>query len=239
MCVSGILIVITVCYVCTKRLQNTRTIKRLNDIKGINKKHENSRSNGVRRELPNPVILLNEVQFESAYEEIDEIDIDESITSFERHVNTTDGAISEISESENEETLEDDGYLHPYQQMVDDPDSHDYTTSIATSSESKEIQLRKPHNFWCVKTMSNNHLSLTDGQDLDALDQQSTCAKGYAITNTVNEKQLNASKNLQNYEAKDVLNLEKYSTSMFQLSIENNTFGQTPAVLSFNKRMSI
>ncbi|XP_071128182.1 uncharacterized protein [Mytilus edulis] len=228
MCGAGLLIVITICYVCAKRLKYNRTTNRQNDNNGVNRLPE------IPRDLPNPVLINQEhlVQFESLYDEIDEVSSDKNNAPLEKHDKTSVQSKSESSESDSDEKMEHDGYLNPYQQIVKDTaDSHDYNTAIADASKSMEIDLKNRQETGYIDAISSNNPN--ERKYLELLDLQ--CMNFFnecEVVNDFNAQQLNPSQNMQCSRVEDFLISKKHSTSTFQLSSEKNTSKQKPKRLS-------
>ncbi|CAG2226730.1 unnamed protein product [Mytilus edulis] len=228
MCGAGLLIVITICYVCAKRLKYNRTTNRQNDNNGVNRLPE------IPHDLPNPVLVNQErlMQFESLYDEIDEISSDKNNTPVERHDKTSVQSKSESSESESDEKLEYDGYLNPYQQIVKDTDNHDYNTAFADAGKSMEIELKNKQETGYIDAISSNNPN--ERKYLELLDLQCVhCFNECEVVKDFNALQLNPSQNMQCSGVEDFLISKKHSTSTFQLSSEKNTSKQKP------KRQSI
>ncbi|VDI00344.1 Hypothetical predicted protein [Mytilus galloprovincialis] len=226
-CGAGLLIVITICYVCAKRLKYNRTTNRQNDNNGVNRLPE------IPRDLPNPVLINQEhlVQFESLYDEIDEISSDKNNAPVEKHDKISVQSKSESSESDSDEKMEHDGYLNPYQQIVKDTDSHDYNTAIADASKSMEIDLKNRQETGYIDAISSNNPN--ERKYLELLDLQ--CMNFFnecEVVNDFNAQQFNPSKNMQCSGVEDFLISKKHSSSTFQLSSEKNTPKQKPKRLS-------
>lgn len=237
-CIAGLLVVITVCYVCAKRLQNNRTVNRHIESNAWNNDHANSRF--VRRDLPNPVFSNgeNEVEFENIYDEIDEINIKDTTSPFERHVNTIDEPTAECSESENEEKLEDDDYLNPYQQMVNDQDSHDYDASIINTEESMITMFRHIQEV-DIETHSDKSICI-DRHHFENIDHTlPSRSNKFVITNAGNTLQLEISKTKEYSGVLDVQNLKNNSTSLVLLSSNKMSFEQNSSMLFLKRRVSI
>ncbi|VDI75506.1 Hypothetical predicted protein [Mytilus galloprovincialis] len=238
-CIAGLLIVITICYVCVKHLNN-RTTNGLNENNNMNRKHEHNRLIDNRHELPIPVVSNrgNARPNEFWYDEIDEINIDETKASFEKHCKSNNESSSETSASENDVKLESDGYQNPYQQIVKDPYSHDYKTAVVDETKTMENQLQNMQEMGYVDAMSTKiptkrkDLDITDGPHLTSL-------KSTEIINPTQDVQLDPQNQRQYSVVVNIQNRKKTSISMLQLSGEKNTFKQKPELLSLNKRLSI
>lgn len=231
MCGAGLLIVITICYVCAKRLKYNRTTNRQND---------NNRLPEIPRDLPNPVFVIPEhlVQFESLYDEIDEISSDKNNAPVKRRDKTSVQSKSDSSDSESDEKLEHDGYLNPYQQIVKDTDSHDYNTAFADGGKSMEIELKNKQETGYIDAISSNNPN--ERKYLELLDLQCmSCFNECEVVNDFNALQLHPSQNMQRSRLVNVLTCKNISKSMFQLSNETFLAEQKPELLSTNKRLSV
>lgn len=246
-CVAGLLIVITICYVCVKHLNN-RTANGLNENNNINRKHEHNNMhrehehNNIdnRHALPIPVLSNqgNARPYEFWYDEIDETNIIETKASFEKLCKSNNESFSETSGSENDAKLESDGYQNPYQQIVKDPDSHDYKTAVVDETKTMENQLQNIQEMGYVDAMSTNipikrkYVDIIDGPHLTRL-------KSTEIINPTLDVQLDPQNQRQYSVVVNIQNRQKTSISMLQLSGEKNTFKPKPELLSLNKRLSI
>lgn len=237
MCIAGLLVVITICYVCVKRLNSRRTRNGLHENSNTKKEHEhNIRQNGNRRALPNIVLSSNQTNeriYESCYDEIDETKINESKTPLAKNGNASFELSSDNSESENDVKLEGDGYLNPYQPMVNDPDTHDYKT--VNASKPIDNQLHNRQEIGYVDAMSSNRP--IDRKYLEIVDEPRVhCLKGKVISEPSNDLQLNIPNTSQYSRVVDVKKYHKNSASTLQLSSKTNPSEQKHVL---NKRLSI
>lgn len=238
-CIAGLLIVITICYVCVKHLNN-RTANGLNENNNTNRKHEHNRLIDNRHKLPIPVVSNqgNARPYEFWYDEIDETNIDETKVPFEKHCKSNNESSSETSASENDVKLESDGYQNPYQQIVKDPGIHEYKTAVADETKTMAKQLQNIQEIGYVDAMSS-YIPI-ERKYLEIIDvPHFTSLKSTVITNPTQDVQFNPLNQRQHSVVVDILKCQKTSTSMLQLSGARNTVEQKSELLSLNKRLSI
>ncbi|CAC5415468.1 unnamed protein product [Mytilus coruscus] len=132
-CVASLLVVITICYIIAKRFRNKSSLRVREDM---------VQQDLARNEL-HPIVANQEnvEMIESVYDEIEELvqyeSKDSSVT------DKYESSSQENADSEVGENLNNDGYLNPYQPMIEDKNVHDYTTSDASRCKLLEFEERE------------------------------------------------------------------------------------------------
>lgn len=155
-CITGLVVVIAICYICIHRLKNKKTEQTQN-----NSSQEN--------EIQNALILPfheNAIRLESIYDEIDEFSLHNSEELPSTHRNVVSESSSEKTSECEMENLQNDEYLNPYQPIVEDSKKHDYKTLNVSSSyldRNKDINVVHKGN---VESLLHN---VTADQYLDVI----------------------------------------------------------------------
>lgn len=132
-CIAGLLVVITVCYICVNRLKlRSISTKESKDCK---------RQQSIIQDASNQIVPIqeNQTRFESIYDEIDEISFNDDDVLPRKHANDGHESNSDESEMENDEMKNED-YLNPYQQIIEDTEKHYYRTVTKTYKNLRRIE---------------------------------------------------------------------------------------------------
>ncbi|VDI00343.1 Hypothetical predicted protein [Mytilus galloprovincialis] len=119
-CITGLVVVIVICYVCIHRLKNEKT-----EQKQDNRSQRNEIQNALNVSLP---FHESTIRLESIYDEIDEISLHNSEELPSTHRNVVSESSSEKTSESEMENMQNDEYLNPYQPIVENSNKHDYKT---------------------------------------------------------------------------------------------------------------
>lgn len=117
-CVAGLLVVLTICYICIMHQRNNR-----------NKQNHRSDQQNANQNDQNISLSIHEniARHESIYDEIDEEGFNNDIVLPVRIRTVSNESFSySTTDNETENMLNEDDYLNPYQPIVSDSEKHEY-----------------------------------------------------------------------------------------------------------------
>ncbi|CAC5423565.1 unnamed protein product [Mytilus coruscus] len=133
-CITGLVVVIAICYICIHRLKNKKTEQTRAQE---NSSQENEIQNALTISLP---FHESTVRLESIYDEIDEVSLHNAEELHSTHRNVVSESSSDKTFESEKENMQNDDYLNPYQPTIEDSDKHDYKTVMISTNNLDRIE---------------------------------------------------------------------------------------------------